>query len=504
MMSDAATSTRSEGAAHSLFDSRVAIRHMRTPEYPAFPYLPTSRYPEFETSEVAADGPANEAYAAVRQVLADLALDGPNAGTTMWNPLQHYIGKGQRALIKPNWVLHANHRDGSLESLITHTSVMRPVLDYIVHAMQGVGTVDIADAPLQGCELSELLRRAKVEALVASYRKRFPGVAFNILDLRRTTLQKAGTNFTRRESRLFQDGDPRGYALVDLGQTSVLKDIQHNAKRFKVSMYDHRLMQAHHSECRHEYLVSNSVLSADLIVNPKLKCHMKAGITAALKNLVGINGHKEYLPHHTNGSPADGGDQYSRRSRIKPWLNRLEDDYWAHLTERGTVHNVVQSLGKRCLRRIHASLGGDAMHEGSWSGNDTIPRTVLDLNHILYYYDAAAQALAVDPQRHVLHIVDGVVAGQGDGPLSPSPKSAGIILGGWNPLAVDLCGAQLMGLDPMRVGLLKHGLGHPASRLALDSIEAIDVTEDGECRSPEQIPNLAFELPAGWRDAAIR
>ena len=56
----------------------------------------------------------------------------------------------------------------------------------------------------------------------------------------------------------------------------------------------------------------------------------------------------------------------------------------------------------------------------------------------------------------------------------------------------------------MCVSLLKHGFGHPASKLALDSIEAIRVTENGERRSPEQIPNLDFELPAGWRDAAVR
>ena len=483
----------------------MTIRHLHAPEYPAFPYLPTSRYPECGTSKVAADGPANEVYAAVRHVLADLALDEQNFGTAMWNPLQKYIGKGQRALIKPNWVLHANPRDGSVESLITHTSVIRAVLDYIVLAMEGFGTVDIADAPLQGCEFSELLRRANMEALIASYRKRFPGVAFNILDLRRTTLQKKGTPFTRRESQLFQDGDPRGYTLVNLGQASLLKDIQHNAKRFRVTMYDHRLMQKHHTESKHEYLVSNSVLAADLIVNlPKLKCHMKAGITGALKNLVGINGHKEYLPHHTNGSPADGGDQYPRRSRIKPWLNHLDDDYWAHAEERRTVHNIVRSLGKRCLRRIHASLGGDDMYEGGWSGNDTIPRTVLDLNHILYYYDAAAQALAAAPRRNVLHIVDGVVAGEGEGPLTPSPKLAGVILGGWNPLAVDLCGAKLMGFDPAHVRLLKYGLTHPASRLVLDSVEEISVLEDGERRSPEHIPNLDFDMPAGWCDAAIR
>ena len=97
---------------------------------------------------------------------------------------------------------------------------------------------------------------------------------------------------------------------------------------FRVTMYDHRLMQAHHDQRKHEYLVSNSVLDADLIINlAKLKCHSKAGITGALKNLVGINGHKEYLPHHTNGSPAEGGDQYACRSMgeavAQPALRRL-------------------------------------------------------------------------------------------------------------------------------------------------------------------------------------
>jgi len=32
-----------------------------------------------------------------------------------------------------------------------------------------------------------------------------------------------------------------------------------------------------------------------------LKLHRKAGITCALKNLIGINGNKEYLPHHRLG-----------------------------------------------------------------------------------------------------------------------------------------------------------------------------------------------------------
>ena len=437
--------------------------------------------------------------------MADLGLDAANFGTATWNPLRCYIRKGQRALLKPNWVLHANRRDGTIKSLVTHTSVVRAVLDHVLLAMEGRGVVDIADAPLQGCDFPKLLQRTHMQELIAIYRRRFPDVEFNILDLRRTRLDVEGGQVARRERQSYEDGDPRGYTLVDLGQASLLKDIAHNAGRFRVTMYDHRLMQAHHSQCKHEYLVSNSILEADLVVNlPKLKCHTKAGITGALKNLVGINGHKEYLPHHTNGSPAEGGDQYPRRSKVKPLLNRLYDDYWAHLGERGHAQNIVRSINWRALRRVHATLGGDTMFEGTWSGNDTIPRTVLDLNHVLYYYDTTAQALSAAPQRRVLHIVDGVVAGERDGPLMPHPKPAGVLLGGWNPLAVDLCGARLMGLDPMRVRLLKYGLMHPESRLALDSVSAIEVLENGAPKALEQIQHLDFHLPETWRDAAIR
>src|ERR1022692_1434372 len=48
----------------------------------------------------------------------------------------------------------------------------------------------------------------------------------------------------------------------------------------------------------HRYAVGNTVLSADVILNvPKLKTHMKTGMTGALKNFVGIVGSKDFLPH---------------------------------------------------------------------------------------------------------------------------------------------------------------------------------------------------------------
>ena len=56
----------------------------------------------------------------------------------------------------------------------------------------------------------------------------------------------------------------------------------------------------------------------------------------------------------------------------------------------------------------------------------------------------------VSLQRQVLHVVDAVVAGQGDGPLSPQPLPLGLILAGQNAAAVDWVGAHLLGYDPER------------------------------------------------------
>ena len=58
----------------------------------------------------------------------------------------------------------------------------------------------------------------------------------------------------------------------------------------------------------HEYLISRSAMDADVFINlPKLKTHKKVGVTLSLKNLVGINGDKNYLPHFCIGTPAEGG-----------------------------------------------------------------------------------------------------------------------------------------------------------------------------------------------------
>ena len=163
-------------------------------------------------------------------------------------------------------------------------------------------------------------------------------------------------------------------------------------------MYDHRLMSKHHTQDKHEYLIANSILSADFIVNvPKLKTHIKAGITGALKNLVGINGHKEYLPHHVNGWPGSGGDQYKHPSMVKPLYNLVYDMYWRNQSRSSRVSNLVQESLLRALQYPSQILDKDRMFDGGWSGNDTIPRTTLDLNNALTSTDKIANAFRTPP-----------------------------------------------------------------------------------------------------------
>src|SRR4029079_11251659 len=87
--------------------------------------------------------------------------------------------------------------------------------------------------------------------------------------------------------------------------------------RFRVSDYDPTETVSRHGRGFHRYLIARSVLDADLFINlPKMKTHQKSGITAALKNLVGINGAKAYLVHHQKGSPARGGDEFPERASL--------------------------------------------------------------------------------------------------------------------------------------------------------------------------------------------
>ncbi len=452
-------------------DKRISIICHPEITYPEFPYAPTTSPSSLWTN--------------LKALFKGLDLDSKN-------PLGHFIRPGNTVVIKPNWVMHI-HPDGySLDSLITHTSLIRYLIDFSLIALADTGRIIIADAPLQGCNFSRLLTVSRISELLDTYKKDHPRVKFDIIDLRKTLVNEPST----------LTGDPAGYSLVNLGSDSLLTDISHHWNRFRVSMYDFRLMHRHHNQQKHEYLISNSVLQADAVINlAKMKCHLKSGLTGAMKNFVGINGHKEFLPHHVQGSFIEGGDQYIYPSLIKNIYNNIYDKYWSKRWHQPQFISFPQNLMMKLLMGLSLAIDADNLFDGGWFGNETIPRTTIDLNNILYFYDSRSRSLKDRPKRRVLNIVDGIIAGQHNGPLHPRPISAGTLIAGVDPLLVDLAMGYLMGYDVLAVKTLLYALYHQKSLFSRPDLqpETLPVIYNSRPQLLREIPIMNFIKPDYWQ-----
>jgi uncharacterized protein (DUF362 family) len=381
-----------------------------------------------------------------------LGLDRENAGTGQWNPFKGIVRPGDRVLIKPNLVRHYHPYGLDRMSIVTHASVLRAICDYVLLAAGPGARVTIADAPLQSCDFNEVVKLSGTDRVIAYYGER--GIEVGLHDLR---LVRAVVEQTSLYGKVLvqagNGGDPRGYTNVDLGRMSAHSDTGADPGRYRVTSYNPAGMARHHSQGKHEYVVANTLLDADVVINvPKLKTHQKAGITAALKNFIGINGHKDCLPHHIKGTPESGGDEYfsdSWAKRTDSWLLDTKEQTGSLVARKAAavVHKVLESVHQR-----------EGYWAGSWYGNRTIPRTTVDLNRIVRYGKRDG-SLADRPQRTVLTIVDAVLAGDEDGPLAPTPKAAGLLIAGMDPVGVDMAAARLMGFRYRAV---------PTIELALD------------------------------------
>ena len=461
------------------------------------PFSPSVLYPEYPFSDLMRPGNKNPSYDAVRNFLHLSGMDAQHFGTRRWNPLGELIRPGETVLIKPNFVLHENHSGETVDCVHTHASLIRAVLDYVHIALCGKGRIIVGDAPLQSCQFTKLCDTSGMSQVIEFYKK-YALASIELIDFRQ---QHATTDHSRQIVEVVSAaGDPRGYSVVDLGARSMLAPVSRRSSRFRVTNYDPTKMSLHHNLEVNEYLVSQSVLTADVVISmPKMKTHRKAGITGALKNLVGINGHKDWLPHHSKASKRMGGDEY-----LCPSLLKLIGDA---VMEKEDVSK--QLLVKKALRPIRSALycagrvlTRDKYMEGSWWGNDTIWRTVLDLNRILIYADKRGM-ICETPQRRVFFLVDGIVAGDHEGPLAPSAKEAGLILGGTCAATVDAVMARVMGFDYKKIPAVRESFR--ISELPITPYQASQInlransTVFADLKVDEPGFDLRFEPTRGWK-----
>jgi uncharacterized protein (DUF362 family) len=427
----------------------------------------------------------------LRRLLQDAGFDRSRQGTPAWNPLADVIAPGAKVLLKPNWVLHENHSGQGLECLVTHATLLEAVLHYVAKAQPG--SLVVGDAPLQGCDFESLLTASGMRSVAQQCQA--AGVDVAVRDFRRVILPGGLIHQAKQAG----DRSPDAYVLFDLGTDSILEPITAANTPFRVTMYDPQALQRTHGPGRHQYLVAREVIEADVVVNlPKLKTHKKAGLTGALKNMIGMNGHKEYLPHHRKGSPDTGGDCYARASWLKTAAEELLDRANG---ARGSMARYACSRAAAALLWWNRKAGSNGDVEGSWYGNDTVWRTCLDLQRILHY-GRLDGTLAATPQRTVVHLTDAIVAGEGEGPLAPEPVPLGVLTMSLNAAAAEWVHALLMGIAPQAIPLIRESFQLPTRPLAGFLPAAIQIWVDGVACPLEAVFGQCgreFRLPRGWR-----
>jgi len=152
-------------------------------------------------------------------------------------------------------------------------------------------------------------------------------------------------------------------------------------------------------------------------------------------------------------------------------------------------HSLIARAPKLADGRSQNGFLHGYIMEGSWQGNDTIWRTVLDLNHILFYADRAGRLMDV-PQRRYLAIVDGIIAGEGEGPLASTPRSSGLIIAGKDPVLVDAACVRAMGYPIDAIPMVHRALERPL--LPSTDLDALRIVNDGPP------PTGVFVPPKTW------
>lgn len=438
--------------------------------------------------------PPNPVYEAVERVLVHLGLDRAHAGTSGWNPLAGLVRPGQHVVIKPNFVssrnFHQRYARHDFFCCCTHPSVIRPVIDLAWRALDGRGTISIAEAPLEGGDLGTTLAALGVLEMVDTLQRR-DGINLELIDLRDFQIvphmaidnravagRSLNVGVLKREALA---GDARGYTTVNLGRASSFAELDGRCERLRFHHSNPGWPALHHWGGRHEYSLPNTVLAADLVVSlPKMKTHKKTGVTLSLKNMIGTTNEKYWLPHFSAGTPPDG-DEYP----VVPALGARVATFLSRIALPGG-HALV-------LRCPQVDQHEDPIiYDGNWSGNDTLWRTILDLNRIVRYADSRG-GMRDAPQRQILTIIDGIVAGEGNGPLAPSPKRCGLLIAGLDAWACDYAATRMMGVDPSMIKFLSAAVcsgPYPVTRLTPQSVRVVPA-ELAAWRDD-------FDLPRGW------
>ena len=497
----------------------LSIRQNENIKYPsAIPFDPDECFAELLETQLC-EG-KNDIYRNIRQCFIDLGMDSDHIGTSEWSPLSEVVSPGKNVVIKPNLVLHSGS-DEMQEYITTHSSVLRPVIDYCWKAMDGSGLIVVGDACSAEADFDLLVDRTGLRRMIDVLRER--GVNVELHDFRALKVKTENGIWVGEQK--ISSAIPSSQ-VVNLGNDSQFAIEKYKNVTLHGAGYDIKTTMRHHDGSTHEYSVSKTILNADVVISvPKLKTHRSAGVTCCMKNLVGINVDKTFLPHFAMGSANMGGDEmpvidekYIVRLKIYNWVRKnIIGHTWKLLGKpgvkvlrllkgrevkaetvavetRGATEQVGNSDKEVDLAKwLHSKLSGQNVAAGAWSGNETICRMILDLNRIFLCCDRNG-VFRDKTDRKVFYVIDGVSMGMGNGPISPIPVKTGLVAAGWNGYMIDTSIIKLFGIDPDCI---------PLYDMAKNN-QWMFLNAEGSClfngETPDESTKLPIELipPDGW------
>jgi uncharacterized protein (DUF362 family) len=392
------------------------------------------------------------------------------------NHISHTDITDKKVLLKPNWVRHNLKQTDSI-CLCTDENFILAALEVVLE--KAPKSVIIGDAPVQGCDWSKVLSHRfyqSVEELSNNY-----FIPITIKDFRRVVSSNHKLSKDRH--------DIDEYLIFDIGEKSYLELITNNEKLFRITCYDYNRLAESHHKGTHKYCVTKDLFESDVIITiPKIKTHQKTGITNAMKILVGINGDKDYLPHHRKGSKESGGDCYPETHIFRSIAENLFD----------LANKKFGTKYYFCLSRVGSILwklsnpNPEQNAPAGWYGNDTIWRTVYDLNMVALYGKKDG-TLAEIPQRKLYSLCDGIIGGQGNGPLQPTPLALGIIAFSDDAELMDIVAGYLLNFEIEKIPILNsasHNIKNRDCKIIMNN-EQIGFEELKEYA-------VDVKMPPGW------
>lgn len=409
------------------------------------------------------------------------------------------VKSAKKVVIKPNWVREFHREKPSdWDYIITHPGVISAVVNKTIELMPPGGKISIIDGPEFSASFEKILsyyplNKWRVKAITKE-------IIMEIVDLREDIWVDDGNVVIKRTKN---QGDSRGNTQVNL-KDKFSEFSEHKKSKKGYFGADSNIIETNeaHDGSNNLYRVSRTVIECDVFINlPKLKTHKKAGITCCLKNLVGINTYRNFLPHCSLGTKEEEGDQFFL-SGIK---QKIEGRFMPVIHQKiltipflAKCFSPLMSLGKRIFGNNKQTIRG-----GAWYGNDTIWRMILDINKVLLYAnpDGTLRPDCLKNRKKYIGIVDAILCGEGNGPKIPDPKKVGYIIQGSNPATIDSVCATLMGFDLRKIPSIKNSFNienYPITNLIPDDI-AVEV--DGLIYKLESLPSSLINpfIPnKGW------